>query len=265
VTPLLYAAKSYPEDEFLWYHSANVCILSLKIGEGINYSDEELSELGLAALIHDIGLFGLPNDILHSEEQYDDAQQNVIKQHPIKGAQITEKIPGIPEVIPKVISQTHERVDGSGYPDGITGDDIHEFAKIIAVADTYESLSHSRPYRDSVLPYDAMKQIIGWSKSGLDYKATRALVNLTSVYPIGSHVLLNNNKIAQVIGATANSPFHPIVKVVYSDYMDVKDDEVFNLREASSVNIVKPVPSSTNEWSQVLEEIESSTRHSIEE
>ena len=251
-SPLLYVAKSYPEDEFLSYHSVNVCILSLKIGEGMDYSDEELSELGLAALIHDIGMFGLPDDILYSQEQINDAQLTA----PIKGAQIVEKIPGVPEVIPRGILQAYEREDGSGYPNGITGDDIHNFAKIIAVADTYESLSHARPHKDALLPYDAMKDIIGRSRGELDYKTAKALVNLTSVYPIGSYVLLNNNEIAIVLDALPNSPFHPTVKVVYSDYMDVEDGEVFNLKETSSLNIIKPVPSSVNEWSQILNDIE---------
>jgi putative nucleotidyltransferase with HDIG domain len=127
-------------------HSTRVTKMALKIGSGLALSPEKMDELHRAALLHDIGKVGVPAAILDKPGALDDDEYALIKMHPAMGARILEPIASYKEIIPMVLHH-HERFDGKGYPDGLSGDEIDIGARILAVADVFDAIKSDRPYR----------------------------------------------------------------------------------------------------------------------
>ena len=131
-------------------HSERVTELALKIGKVLNFDSDSLEKLQRAAFLHDIGKIGVPVAVLDKPARLTDEEFGLIKRHPDLGAKIIEPISAFSEIIPMVV-QHHERFDGKGYPDGLTGEEIHQSARILAVADVFDALSSDRPYRKGMV------------------------------------------------------------------------------------------------------------------
>lgn len=240
--PLLKAGEDYPDmDDFLALHSFNVALLSAYLGREMDLSEEDVETLILAALIHDLGMFKLPREIVFAPRKLGDEEMTQIRRHPELGAEMVANTPDLPVQVPMVLIHEHERMDGSGYPEGISGDEIHQFARIVSVCDVFEAISHRRPHRDPFLPYEAMRQVIEMSRIQLDYKVVRAFVNLMSIYPIGSFVELSTDEVAQVVDSVPGYPFHPVVRVIEVEEGRIKwKDMVYYLKDETGVKIVGP-------------------------
>ncbi|MEW5802230.1 MAG: HD domain-containing phosphohydrolase [bacterium] len=219
------------QKKFLLHNSINVCILSLLIGRALNYSDDELLELGFAALMHDIGMFALEG-MIYSAETFTKEHRDNIFLHPNNGLLLLDRFTRVTEDLEKAVIQEHEREDGSGYPEGIKGKNIHEFAKIIALADCYEALTHFRPYRKCTHPYDAIQMILHLSKSQLDRIVANGLVNSLSIYPPGTCVRLASGEIGIVIMINEGAPLSPVVSLCY-------DRDGFDFKESKTVDLLK--------------------------
>ncbi|MCM8789654.1 MAG: HD domain-containing protein [Candidatus Omnitrophica bacterium] len=202
------------QKKFQIYNSLNVCLLSILIGKALNYSDQELLELGFAALMHDLGMFAIEG-LIYSGETFNQEHRQMLQQHPVSGLHILDQFIKVTENIEKAVIQEHEREDGSGYPEGINGKNIHEFAKIIAIADCFESLTHFRPYRKCVLPVDALQSILQLSKSQFDRIMANGMINALSLYPPGTCVRLADGEIGIVTKVNPGSPLSPSVAVYY--------------------------------------------------
>ncbi|MEW6381670.1 MAG: HD domain-containing phosphohydrolase [bacterium] len=202
------------QKKFQLHNSLNVCLISLLIGRTLNYSDEELLELGFAALLHDIGMFALEG-LIYSAEAFTPEQREKLRQHPNQGLLLLDKFTRVSEDLEKAVIQEHEREDGSGYPEGINGKNIHEFAKIIAIADCFESMTHFRPYRKCALPFDALQSILQLSKNQLDRTMANGLINALSLYPLGTCVRLAGGEVGIVTKVYSGAPLSPEVTVYY--------------------------------------------------
>ena len=154
--------KDIPDN--LAAHSANVCIYSLILGKGANYSPGKLIELGITALLHDIGMVLIPNEIVNKIGELTTSELQQIRKHPYYTYKILETLGEKYLWIAKVASQEQERENGQGYPNGLKGDEIHKYAKIIGIVDVYEALTHNRPQRKGYMPHDAVKLILGTQK-----------------------------------------------------------------------------------------------------
>lgn len=202
---------------FLMPHSLNVCLLALNLSIGLGYSESEMEELGLASLLHDMGMFTLPPGLIYSPDHISNEGRELLRQHPDEGWRRAQDLLDLNRDIAQAIYQEHEREDGSGYPEGVTSRAIHEFAKILGTVDVFEALTHTRPYRGRLSPYVAMREVISQGSQGvLDRGAVKAFVSRTSVFPIGSFVQLNTGEIAQVVGTQPGHPLSPIVEIVVS-------------------------------------------------
>lgn len=155
-------------DPSLYYasHSVNVAIYSLMVGIKLNLPLERLKVLAFGALIHNIGNVFVPDKILFKTTPLSIAEWRVVQEHPMKGAQFLSAFNVAPEVV-QMIEQHHERVDGKGYPIGLSGNQIHLFSRICAIADVYDALTSTRPYRKAVSPYEAV-QIMRQMKGKFD-------------------------------------------------------------------------------------------------
>jgi len=228
-------ARQNPSD-LLVYHCINVFVYSVKIGMALGYYGRQLSELGLAALLHDIGMTKVPGEIINKTNQLSDKELNTIKKHPIYGHEITMKLGKEYVWLAEVVLQEHEREQGQGYPKGIKGDEIHEYAKIIGIADVYEALTHPRPHRREALPYEAIEEL----KILFSLKILKAFLTQLTMYPLGCYVKLNSNVIGRVIGVNPDSPLQPIIEAVYdSKGRPSEPGQVINLSREPFLYIIE--------------------------
>lgn len=228
-------AYQSPSD-LLVYHSINVFICSVKIGTALGYDRRQLSELGIAALLHDIGMTKVPEQIISKTNQLSDEEFNAIKQHPIYGHEIIIKLGKEYMWLAEVVLQEHEREQGQGYPKGIQGDEIHDYAKIIGVADVYEALTHPRPHRRKALPYEAIEEL----KALFSLKILKAFLTQLTMYPMGCYVKLNSNVIGRVTAVNPDSPLQPVIEAVCdSQGSPSEPGQIINLSREPFLHIVE--------------------------
>ena len=216
-------------------HEVNVCILSVKTGIGLGYDKAELMELGISAILHDMGMIKYM-DLAGRPGKLTAREFNEIKNHPKTGSDILARAKGLPEAVVHVALQEHERRDGSGYPHGLKGEAIHEYAAIVGLADSYEAMTHSRPYRDRYMSMDAIREL---SKANtFEYKLIKTLLEATGAYPVGSLVRLNTKETGRVAGINRGFPTRPVVNIIYDrDNRELKDKRVVDLKKQPAVYI----------------------------
>lgn len=200
--------------KFQIYNSVNVCLLSLLIGRSLHFSQNELLELGFAALMHDLGMFAMEG-IIDTNEPLTPEQRADIRQHPANGLVVLGQFTHHTEHLEQSILQEHEREDGSGYPKGLNGKNIHEFAKIIAIADSFEALTHYRPYRPCSYAYEAVQTILGLAKDKLDRTSVNGFVKALSFFPCGTCVRLADQSIGFVSEIHEADPLNPVISLIY--------------------------------------------------
>lgn len=195
-------------------HMVNVAIFSLKIGQGAGCRDDELPWLGLAACLHDVGMVIVPRRILDKPEALSPDEMALVRQHPEKGFRILQALGPEFEWLANVALQEHEREDGSGYPRGLAGDQIHEYAKIVGLADVYEALSHNRPYRQMSSPVDVVKELISSQRRRFPDRILKGFIRGLSAFPVGSVVRLNSMEVGRIVATNPTLPLRPVVEVM---------------------------------------------------
>ncbi|MBI4639865.1 MAG: HD domain-containing protein [Candidatus Tectomicrobia bacterium] len=237
-------------EEYFISHSLNVCLISMNIGMGLGYSESDLYKLGVASLFHDLGMFQLPRMLLESSREFTNHERKHLWRHPALGAKKAETLSSLSsDEVSQAIYQEHEREDGSGYPEREEGEAIHEFAKIIAISDTFEALCHTRPYRETLLPHDAMVSVIKMAGKTLDRKIMKVFINRMALFPVGSFVFLSTGETAQVIEAHLDSPLRPLIRVVFNKKGEpLRFRKVIDLKRRGSIKIVRPVAIRPNEF-----------------
>ena len=196
-------------------HFVNVAIYALKIGTGLKYGENELTELGIAALLHDMGMAKISRHIVKKSEKLTPGEFELIRKHPQYGYEILLTLGEDYRWLAEIAFQEHEREGGQGYPQGSKGDSIGEYAKIIGVVDIYEALTHPRVYRKRFLPYEAVKEIIESQRGFFHPKIMKVLITQLSVFPLHSYVRLNSNVIGEVIETSESQPLRPTVQIMY--------------------------------------------------
>jgi HD-GYP domain-containing protein (c-di-GMP phosphodiesterase class II) len=139
-------------------HALNVAVLSAKLGSLANYPHNDLLRLTFTALLHNVGMFFIPSDILNKQDALTTDEKQVIQKHSELGADFVRKWGENYNTVADVIHQVHERENGQGYPEGLLGNEIHLDAKIIGISDVYVAMSRPRAYREAFLPFDAMQK-----------------------------------------------------------------------------------------------------------
>lgn len=239
---LEYTSVEYSADNYLPRHSINVCILSFAIGLQMKLNKSKLHSLGLVAMLHDIGL-GSFKEIIEQPRKLSDIEITQVRTHVSKGAQIISSMRSpCYSSLKKIIEQHHERVNAKGYPFGLKGNEIHEYAKIVGLADTYEAMTHPRCFHTARIPHQAIREITGPFKSFFEPDIIKAFVGKLSIYPIGSFVRLNSEEIAKVISSNLTSPLRPIVLVLLdSNGKHISEPKTINLSESNAIYIKEPV------------------------
>ncbi len=201
-------------NDYNFGHSIAVCILSLLAGIFAGFGYRKLKELGVGAILHDIGKVFISEKILNKKDKLSPEEYQEIQKHTILGYEFLRKNNQISAVSAHVAWQHHEHFDGSGYPRGLKGNEIHEFARIVAVADVFDALSTDRIYRKRFFPHEVVEYIRDKGKELFDPDFTRILLERIAPFPIGATVLLNTGEKAVVMKVTKDMPSRPLVKVI---------------------------------------------------
>jgi len=212
-------------DDYTYAHSVNVCILSLLTGVSLGYSRSRLYSLGVGALLHDLGKIKVPEKILKKPGKLTKAEFEEVKKHCIYGYEILKK-QDIPAPSALVAYEHHERYNGEGYPRGLKGKEIHEYAQIAGMVDVYDALTSDRVYRKSFLPHEAFEMINGSGNYHYDIKLVKAFVENVAAYPVGTIVELNTGEIGVVVRTPKGFPYRPDVRV-----FEIEGGEVKVIRE----------------------------------
>ncbi len=204
--------RSY--DDYTYGHSLNVTVLAVVLGTALKLSRNTIYELALGALVHDIGKMFTEKQILNKPSRLTPEEFEIIKKHSELGySYLAEKL-DIPERSTIVALQHHEQHNGNGYPNGLSGEDISLFGRIVSVADVYDALTADRPYRKAMLPSDAIEYIMGGYDTMFDPKCVQALVKKVAPYPIGTCVKLSTGEIAIVVKNYEATSLRPLVKLI---------------------------------------------------
>ena len=228
-------------DDYTFTHNINVATISLLVGQAMGLTREEMNDLGVGGMLHDVGKLKIPLSILNKDGKLTDQEFAEMKSHPQYGYEILARSRGISERARMVALQHHEKFQGGGYPKRLKGNEISLFARICAIADVYDALTTNRPYRIAMTPYEAMKILNAGIDNHFDPKVLTAFVRKFSLYPAGSLVALNDGSFALVIKNNAGSVIRPVIKVLMdSSGRRLKDRVEINLTEYKDLFIKGP-------------------------
>ncbi|MDD2373252.1 MAG: HD-GYP domain-containing protein [Syntrophomonadaceae bacterium] len=203
-------------DDYTYAHCVNVCILSIMTGITMGYNNSQLNELGIGALLHDIGKIRINLEILNKPGELTRDEFREIKKHPEFGFRILRDYQDLSLLSTHIAYQHHERWDGHGYPRNLAGENILEYARIAAVADVYDALLADRPYRPPYSINQGLNILKRMSGIYLDPTCVTALIANIAVYPIGTVVELNTGDTGIVVDANRDFPTRPVVKIVFN-------------------------------------------------
>lgn len=238
------------KDSYLLSHSISVCTLSLLTGIALGFDQIKLHQLGIGALLHDIGKSTLESTLLNKSTPFTPAEEKVIQSHSMLGFEILRKIPEISILSAHVPFQHHERYDGKGYPRGINHTEIHPYAAITAIVNTFDQLV-SPPQGKGAFPAKALEMILLERGRAFDPEIALAFARQISPYPIGCTLRLSTGELAVVLQTNKNHPTRPTVKVITNCYGEIQSDfPELDLSQAVTIKIEEVL--SENERSQEL-------------
>lgn len=216
-------------DDYTFYHSVNVTVISIILGISMGLGSVGLHKLGLAAMLHDIGKIFVPKDLLNKKEKLGPGEFDKIKSHCVRGSEYLKDKLAIPYESALAALSHHEKYNGSGYPYGIKGNRIPEFAKIVAVADVFDALTSDRPYRKAYPMSEAVEYVMGESRNCFAPEVVEAFMKKVFPYPVGSHVVLSDGCHGIVAENHVNCGLRPKVMIITDsetpEYYDLCGDE----------------------------------------
>ncbi len=192
------------EDNSLYIHAVNVCMMSVLVGINLGFNSTQCKEIALGALLHDIGKVGLDAEELSDKR----------KSHVWKGFELLKNKREYSLLIAHVAFQHHEHVDGSGHPRKLFGDQIHIYAKIVAIANLYDNLVYGRSGHERMPPHEACEYMMTLAGTKLDKDILVQFLKIVSIYPTGSSVRLSNREIGVIVGQHRGLPGRPVIRVV---------------------------------------------------
>ncbi len=235
-------------DNYTYTHSINTCVLSVMLAQEADAADVA-EHIGLGAVVHDIGKVGLPADVLQKPRALDEREWELVRQHPLAGIRIVGMSNDMPEAALRAVGEHHERLDGSGYPNGLNNGDISLAGRIVAIADVYDAMTSDRPYHAAVPYQEAMRMIVDQSGRGFDPDLVRAFIGSMGLFPVGSVVRLSTGEIAVVTEVNPQAIRRPTVLII-CDYTGVPMTEprLLNLAQPSPGAAAREITSVEESW-----------------
>jgi HD-GYP domain-containing protein (c-di-GMP phosphodiesterase class II) len=203
-------------DEYLFNHSISVCALMVSFGKYLGFDQQLMREVGVGALLHDIGTMKIPPEILNKKSALSEEEYDEIKKHVHHGKILLEENEDIAETSIITAYQHHERLDGSGYPNGLTGDKISYTGQAIAIIDVYDALTTKRCFRRKIPPTQALQLIYERSSTQFNRELVQKFIRCVGIYPVGSLVRLESGMIGVVQSQSEGNMLQPVIRVIYN-------------------------------------------------
>ena len=240
---LVQAVLQHTNGDYLINNAVNVAIVSVKIAVALGYESAKLEQVALAGLLHDLGMFVLPDALVYKAGTLTEEELQNVREHPQHGARLFKEVGDAYPFVEKVILQEHERLDGRGYPHRMNGDQIDEMAFVIGLADVFDAMMSARPYRRGVSPHRAIYALLATGKTVFPYHLLKALVDQLSIYPLGTAVRLNTGETGVVSQLNRQYPLRPILQVSQQAASGhASASKTVDLRAETSLHIVEVVP-----------------------
>lgn len=230
--------KNY--DDYTYQHSVNVCALAIILGISNGYNRLQLQNLGMGALLHDIGKIKIPLEIINKPGFLNYKEYIEVKKHPWEGFMIARMTENLPKSSICCILQHHERFDGRGYPRGLSNGNIHEYASIIAVTDVFDALVSDRPYRPGYSNHEAVEIIEQGKDTVFSGRFVDKLISHISIYPPGTVVGLSTGDLGVVTHENPNNLKKPQLKLLFDqDNQVYQSNQIMDLSEYENITITK--------------------------
>lgn len=201
-------------DDYTAEHSADVAILMVALGRTLGYPEEELRCLALTGLVHDVGKQRLPLEILNKQGPLSPEEWVEVRKHPEVGHELLlASVPQCPAPVLSAVLQHHERLDGSGYPYGLSRKDLHPYSLIAAVADVFDATTADRPYRPARPARESLMMVYESRGASFDPQVAMALIKLVGVYPVGTRVKLDSGEVGVVVAPNPDDTTRPVVEI----------------------------------------------------
>ncbi|MCL6450949.1 MAG: HD-GYP domain-containing protein [Acetobacteraceae bacterium] len=219
-------------DNYTCAHCVNVCVLAIMTGMTLGMHRSNLLDLGVSAMLHDLGKVRLPERVLKKRGALSPEEYSEIKKHAVYGYDILRAQGMVTPLTAVVAYQHHERYNGEGYPRGLQRDEIHPFAQVVAVADVYDALVADRVYRPPFLPHEAAEMVSGAQNFCFDHRVAAAFLSNVAVYPVGTAVRLNTGQVGLVAAVRRGLTLRPRVRLIL-------DADGRRLRPPSDLELVR--------------------------
>lgn len=214
---LIGLARLKTADNYTYMHSVAVCALMTALARELGLAPAQVRSAGLAGLLHDIGKMAVPSTILNKPGSLNEAEFSSVRAHPAAGHRMLQEADEIDPVALDVCLHHHEKLDGSGYPKGLRGEEISLFARMGAICDVYDAITSNRPYKQGWCPADSLRRMAAWRGGHLDAQLFAAFVKCLGIYPLGTLVRLQSERLAVVVGQVPGKPLtSPTVRVFFS-------------------------------------------------
>lgn len=213
---LLKLARLKSKDDTLYLHSVAVSALMIALGKQMGMQGDILRSLGVAGLLHDVGKVMIPAELLNKPGKLSEDEFKIIRTHPLRGWEMLKKHPDVDEVALDVCLHHHERMDGTGYPERLSGEAITQYARMAAVCDAYDDLTSDSAYKKGMEPAAAIRKMAEQQGVHFDPVIFQAFVKTVGIYPVGTLVKLKSGRLAVVTDQSEKSLLTPIVKVFFS-------------------------------------------------
>jgi putative nucleotidyltransferase with HDIG domain len=213
---MLSVVRLKKKDDYTYLHSVAVAALMMALGHRLGFEGEDLKELGMAGLLHDIGKVGISDKVLNKPGRLDPLEMSSIRLHPQIGWDILRSVAGTHAVTLDVCLHHHEKIDGSGYPDKLSDANISRAARMGAICDVYDAITSNRPYKKGWEPVEAIRRMAEWQDGHFDREIFHTFVRMIGIYPTGTLVRLQSDRLAVVLAQGHNSTLTPTVKAFRS-------------------------------------------------
>ncbi len=224
-------------EDYVLDNALHVAVLGAKVGMGLQYVQQDLERLALAALLHDIGMWILPESLVQKKDTLSEEERDILRTHPERGRRILVDQGGVFEWVSTISAQEHERWDGSGYPCRLREKQIAEPAQIIGIVDTLDAMVTTRPYRKRLTPHQGVRELLLHAKTTFSLRVLKGLGDQITLYPVGTELRLNTGETGTVTKVNSRYPLRPIVT-----FLKFGEAQNVDLSNIPSTHIVEVLP-----------------------